>query len=293
MAFTTLHAMEGASGALYNVGNKLGAAANNDPLSYQGLKNIGAGVAEAADALGGFEKSLADLTPILNQVAQAVGVDKGGRSLEDTIPLCKPHYIMGAVENFRDYLLTLEKQLWRMHSVSPHAAAVNNAFMDASKAEVLLAPLAGKGIYQRVTKAEFDKVEELGRFLDDQLGPGVRAASDSLLAAARDPSVLEGPGPTPGGSAGEADDVGSALSGGGRGQVRSAAKPDLGYAAKQTGARTGTENEIEIDDDLALQYHDGNRFEGLRKVVTETFESMRMALKDVHRAAEPCRLSNF
>ncbi|CAD7926401.1 unnamed protein product [Amoebophrya sp. A120] len=275
MALTTAAAVGNFAGAAGDVGDTV-----HNIGQAESLSDLGSGLKGFADSMENAEKSMQDLNPILNQLAQAAGADKGGRSLEDTIPLCKPWYVMGAVENFQDYLLVLQKQLWRLHNLYPDAQVVNNAFLDSAKVELLIAPLAGKGMLNRVTKAEMDRVEQLRTFLDGDFGKSVKAGISGIEQFS--------------GAHGSAT---SAKNGVSLGKVRSDAKLDIGYAKTKEEAassdRPPLENEIEIDEPLALTYHDGNRFQGLKKVIVDTLENMKAALKDVHRASEPCRLSNF
>jgi len=287
--------------AAHGVGSSIGDVGSGiaDVGSGGSMAGISSGLAGFADSMENAEKSLQDLTPMLNQVAQAAGIDSGGRSLEDTIPLCKPWYMMGAVENFRDYLLTLQKQVWRLHQVHPSSRVVSDAFLDLTKAEYLIAPISGKHVFNRINAAEMEKVEQLREFLDADRGleEGLEDARAGKGRATLLRSLVAA-------FAGVEQGAGSGMATGmGGGKLRSKAKMDVGYEdynAKEGAGKNKNnkpsqrlENEIEIDEALALSYHDGNGSQGLRKVMLDTYENMRLALLDVHRAAEPCRLSNF
>lgn len=207
----------------------------------------------------------------LDQMSKSLGIDQtGGKFPSEVIPRCKPWYMMASIENFRDYLLTMQKQVWQLHTERPSGKGISAAFLDLTKLEYLLAPISGKGIHSRITKDEVDRISEIREFLDVENPHGLKG---SLEAAATDAGY-----PTQG------MDV----------KLRATQGPDLGYPRLNKLIGDGAvRNSIKIDRSLAYVYHGDNKWKGVMKTLENLHTKLIEASADMIRAAEPCQLSNF
>jgi len=198
--------------------------------------------------------------------------DEEARPPEDTAPVCKPQAMIGATEEFMDFLLVLEKQVWQLHLLRPESEPVGKAMLDLAHIELLAAPVTGRGMAQRINAEELGKLREVEQFLGSGVMRDIEGAFADAGQAPKAPKKNKG-------APGEED------------KRRSNLKIALGYETSDDDS--DVKNAIPVHGQLAKKYLGGNAIGGLEKTVLETVERVRDAVKDVIFYSEPCQLSNF